>query len=81
MWLETVIFPSDEETKLILNSQTAKKMKDRNTFFECTHVVKNMHLRLVVLQATIDGVDTAQLLITPKDQDVTKVFSFLARNQ
>jgi hypothetical protein len=71
---ELLIFPSKEETKEILNSRTARKFKGSTNYFESIRVVKNMRLRLVVFQQTIDGMDTVELLITPSENKPSVVF-------
>jgi hypothetical protein len=77
---EVIIFPSSLELKEILSSKTAQISKDKNAFFECTHLVRNMRLRLVIMQCTIDGVEVADVMVTPSENKTTDVFPFLQRS-
>jgi hypothetical protein len=77
---EVIIFPSSQELKEILSSKTAQISRDKNAFFECTHLVRNMRLRLVIMQCTIDGVEVADVMVTPSENKTTDVFPFLQRS-
>lgn len=72
-----LIFPNNDEILEVLASKTAKQVKTRGGFFEASHMVRNMRLRLVILQSTIDGIDVVDVMVTPAENKTTDVFGFL----